>query len=451
MERRFSRNVAAGALVLCCGVAGGLALLRPAPEVRFEGGLSQLQPDAALAQLRAAQGSMAFHDNLELLYGQLLLADGDLDGARQSALRLLSRSPESVAALDMLAEIEQTDGDLPRAVLALRRAYRAEPSAERRLRLGGWYAALRMEDAERGLLTSVAPAVLTLPEIDRLLLLLIDAGHLSEYEALLAGVAEGQGPDHLAFKRRWLQYLVERGRTDEAVAAGARWIKGPDAAAVQQASIEALTGRGAIDAAIRLARVGFAEAPVDGHVALPVFARSGHGGVARLLQAEWLAGRQKLGAADWGTLIALAGSTGDLRGLQEALVSGKGLAGPELTAEALMQFLRYRGPVALRPYHALLNPEVVEAAPLLGAAWSMWRGDRAGGYHALLAAARQPLSDWDQLIWMSLSDGLRGTPFHQQLLAGAVDHPGLRQRLRDGVIPPRPLDAAAAEPGPRPG
>lgn len=451
MQRRLSRDVAIGALVVCCGVVGGLVALRPAPEVRFEAGLAQLEPDAALLELRQAQGRMTFHDNLELLYGELLLADGDLAGARQSALRLLTRSPSTVAALDMLAEIEVIHGDLPRAVVALRRAYHAAPSAERRARLAGFYGALRMADAERALLASVAPETLTRPEIDRLSLLLIDAGQIEAYEELLAGLAAGQGPDHLVFKRRWLEYLVEGGRPADAVAAAARWLDGPDAPAVLEASVQALIGRGAVDAAIRLARVGFAAIPKDGHVALPVLARTGHGGVARMLQDEWLAGRTSLSAGDWATLTAMAESTGDLRALHAALVSGKGPAGPEATAAALMQFLRYRGPVALVPYYGLLDGAVTEKAPLLGAAWSIWRGDRAGGYRELVAAVQQPLSDWDQLIWMSLAEALRGTSFHRQLLAGAAAHPGLRQRLREAVTPARPLDALAAGAAPKPG
>lgn len=451
MQRRPSRDVAIAVLILCSGVVAGLVALRPAPEIRFEAGLAQLEPDAALLQLHEAQGVITFTDNLELLYGRLLLADGDLEAARQSILRLLARSPSTVTALDMLAEIEMIKGDLPRAIVALRRAYHVEPSPDRRSRLAGWYGVLRMADAERALLASVAPATLSRHEVDRLSLLLIDAGRIDEYEDLLALLADGEGLDHLVFKRRWLEHLIESGRPADAVTMASQWAHRPDAAAVLEASIQALIGRGAIDAAIRLAREGFVVAPDDGHVALPALARSGHGGVARMLQAEWLASRESLSAADWATLTAIAESTGDLAGLHEAFVSGKGPIGAEATADALMQFLRYRGAQALLPYRSLLDGPVTDHAPLLGAAWAMWRGDRAVGYDNLLAAAQQPLSDWDQLIWMSLAEGLRGTPLHRQLLVGAIDHPGLRQRLRDGVIPARPLDALAAGSVPRPG
>ena len=451
MQQRLSRDVAIGALILCCGVGAGLVAMRPSSEVRFEARLAQLEPDAALLKLHEAQGVITFSDNLELLYARLLLADGDLEGARQSVMRLLARSPFSVATLDMLAEIEMVGGDLPRAIVALRSAYNAEPSAERRSRLAGWYGALRMTDAECALLASVTPTVLSRPENDRLSLLLIKTGRVSEYQDLLSGLAEGDGPDHLVFKRRWLEHLVESGRPADAVTAASRWANGPNAAAVLETSIQALIGRGAINAAIRLARIGFAIAPADGHVALPALARSGHGGVARMLQAEWLAHRQRLSADDWGTLTAVTESTGDLNGLHAAFASGKGLASPEATADALMQVLRYRGPEALLPYRGLLERSVTDHAPLLGAAWAMWRGDRVTGYHHMLSAAQQPLSNWDQLIWMSLAEGLQGTPFYRQLLAGAIDHPGLRQRLRDSVIPARQLDVSATGSVQKPG
>jgi hypothetical protein len=52
---------------------------------------------------------------------------------------------------------------------------------------------------------------------------------------------------------------------------------------------------------------------------------------------------------------------------------------------------------------------------------------------------------------MSLLEGLRGSPLHRALLAGTVDHPGLRQRLRDSVIPARPASVTATGSADRPG
>ncbi|MTE01489.1 hypothetical protein GIY56_14465 [Paracoccus sp. YIM 132242] len=445
------RTVVLASLALCGGAMAGVMALRPDPAVRLEAELSRLEPEDALRELRGAEGRIAFHDNLELLYGRLSLADGDLDRARRSFRRLQAQASPSEEVLETLAGIEAAAGDLAAAAAFLRQAQDAFPSADRRLRLGGWYQALRQPEAERDLLLSEDPTVLTPGEIDRLGLLLIRDGRIADYEALFTTLADSTAEGHLSFKRRLLEFLVESGRPAEAVAAAARWTAGPQGAAALEASVRALIGRGAIDAAILVARDGFRLAPGDSHVALPVFARSGHGGVARLLQGEWLASRPTLSDAEWATLTHLAESTGDMRGLQVALASGGGQAGAPALGQALMQFVRYRGAGALVPWRGLLSEDVFKEVPLVGAAWANWRGDRPATYRHLVAASNQPLSDWDQLIWMSLLDGLRGSPFHRVLLAGAVDHPGLRQRLRDSVIPARPARAALSASPDKPG
>lgn len=445
------RNFALASAALCAAAVAGVMALRPDPAVRLEAELSRLEPEEALRELRGAEGRIAFHDNLELLYGRLSLADGDLDRARRSFQRLHAQASPSEEVLETLAGIEAAAGDLAAAAVYLRQAQEAFPSADRRLRLGGWYQALRQPGAERDLLLSEDPTVLTPPEIERLGLLLIHDGRIRDYEALFTTLADSTVDGHLAFKRRLLEYLIEAGRSAEAVAAAARWTAGPQGAEALEASVRALIGRGAIDAAILVARDGFRAVPAESHKVLPIFARSGHGGIARILQGEWLATRTTLTDAEWETLSYLAESTGDMRGLQAALASGGGMAGAPAVGQALMQFVRYRGAGALVPWRGLLNEDVYKAAPLVGAAWANWRGDRAATYRHLVAASRQPLSEWDQLIWMSLLDGLRGSPFHRMLLAGAVDHPGLRQRLRDSVIPALPASAAATGSADRPG
>jgi hypothetical protein len=444
------RSHAMMSLVLGAVAIGGIVALRPDPGVEFEAKLSRLEPEEALKELRQAEGKMPFHGNLELLYGRLSLADGDLEAARRSFLRLRSQAALSEEVLETLAGIAVTAGDLPMAAVHLRRAYEVAPSPERRARLSGWYRSLRMPIAERQLLESVDPSELAAWEVERLGLLLVNADRIGDYEQLLSVLAEGDTDGHLAFKRRFIEFLIEGGRAGEAVVAATRWAERQQDGALEMA-VRALIGRGAIDAAILVAREGFRVAPEDGHVVLPVFAGSGHGGVARLLQAEWLAGRAQLTDAEWATLALLAETTGDMRGLHAALATQGTTAGPGARAGAFMQFVRYRGAAALVPYRQLLSEDVFTAAPLVGAAWAAWRGDQPASFRHLVVAAKEPLGEWDQLIWMSLFDGLRGSTFHQVLLAGGVDNPDLRRRLRDSVIPPRPADFTALESEARPG
>lgn len=444
MRPAVIRDFTMASLVLCAAAIGGIVVLRPDPTVRLEAELSRLEPEEALKGLREAERRVTFHDNLELLYGRLSLADGDLDSARRSFQRLLARAGPSEEVLEALAGIEATAGDLTAAAAFLRRAYDTFPTEERRLRLGGWYRTLHQPEAERDLLLSEDPVVLTPWEIEHLGLLLIREARLDDYERLLATLADSDAESHLAYKRKLLEFLIEAGRSREAVSVAARWAAGPQAAEALDTSVRAMIGRGAIDAAVVLARDGFTVAPADSHVVLPIFARSGHGGIARILQLEWLATRTTLSDAEWSTLSLLAEGTGDMTGLQRALAFGGRSASPGSTAPALMQFVRYRGPQALVPYRNLLNEDIYKAVPLLGAAWNGWQGDHAATYRYLIAASQQPLSEWDQLIWMSLLERLKGSPFHRALLAGAVEHPGLRQRLRDSIIPARPSSQSAS-------
>lgn len=445
MRRAALRDHAMAAAVLGAVAWSGITGLFPDPGVALEAELSRLEPEAALRDLRRAEGRIAFHDNLQLLHARLSLADGDLDGARQSFLRLLARAGPSEEVLDSLAGIEVASGQLGRAAVFLRRAHALYPTPERRARLGGWYRALRLPGAERALLQAADPHDLTAPEADRLAQLLIAAGQAAEYEALLVALSQGPGDTAPGARQRLLEYLVEAGRAPEAVVAATGWAAAPEGGATLEGSVRTLIGRGAIDAAILVARAGFKAAPPEAHAVLPVLARSGHGGIARHLQGEWLALRPRLTEAEWATLAALAESTGDMRGVQLALARGGAQASPGARGRALLQVMRYRGAVALVPYRGLMTPEVLAATPLLGAGWAAWRGDRRASYRHLLDAAAQPLGSWDQLIWMSIAEGLRGTPFHRALLAGAVDHPGLRQRLRDSVIAPRPATITAPE------
>ena len=451
MRLEAMRDYAIVSVVVGVIAVGGIVALRPDPAIKFEADLSRMEPEEALKELRQAEGKIVFHDNLELVFGRLSLADGDLDGARRSFLRLLSQAGPSEDILETLAGIEVTAGDLSGAAVFLRQAYDAYPTPDRRLRLGGWYRSLRMAEAERALLLSVDPTKLSAWEAERLGRLLIAAGQVDSYERLLTSFAESDIQENLAFKRRLLEFLVEAGRPMEAVVVATRWAEGPKGSEALETSVRALIGRGAIDAAILVAREGFRVIPQDGYVVLAVFANSGHGGVARILQAEWLSTRDTLSEAEWAALSLLAESTGDMRGLQSALASERKLASPRATGQALMQLVRYRGAGALVPYRQLLSEEIFKEAPLVGAAWANWRGDQPATYRHLVAAAKYPLGEWDQLIWMSLLEGLRGSPLHRTLLTGVVDNPDLRYRLRESIIPLRPADLTEAGSEEQPG
>lgn len=439
------------ALLAVCGLAlAAILLLRPNEEVRFEARLAQLEPEEALASLRAAERSEgALPQSLELAHARLARGAGELAEARAGFERVLEETGPQAGVLDELARIEALAGDMARAARLLGEAQALEPDDERRQTLGHWLRALRETEAELALLRGTPPEDLTAWERERVALLLVEAGRVEEYRAYLAAAAGAEDPaaegaEAAPFRRQLLEFEIDAGAPDRALEAALRWHDAaPEDREGLRISVGTLIGRGAIDEAGALARRAVERDPETGAALAPVFLRSGHGGLARDLQARWLRSDPPLSREDWAALAEMAELSGDLSALNAALAR-PAAAEEEVPGSVFLQLLRYRGAQALVPHRARLTGDALAEAPLVAAAWSNWRRQPSETYRDLVLASRAPLTDWDREIWLSIAGDLRGTPFERALLAGAPADPGLRERLRDRVLPAIPTTAPAA-------
>lgn len=433
------------ALFVICGVAlAAIVMLRPDPAVEFEAALARLEPEDALARIESAQATMKFTDDLHMVHARLALDAGALETARAAFGLVLQSDRHNPEVFDGLATVAALSGDLAGAASFKAKAHALAPDAARRETLGYWYRLLGDGEAELGLLSEVPPRRLGPFERERLARLLVARGDLGAYETLLVAITEAGGADALMARRQRLELAIEAGDPERALALARSWIDvDPGDVAILRAALETFLGRGAVDQAVALSGSAILARPDSGAVAMAAFAESGHGGLARLTQASWLAADDELDAGDWQALAAMAERSGDLSGIRRALE--RPAPGP-VPADAFLQVLRYQGARALLPYRHAISPEILAENPLVAAAWFNWHRETEKTYRQLLAAAEGPLTEWDRDIWMSVAADLRGTPFYRALLAGAPSDAGLRDRLRAGILVP--VARTSLEPGP---
>jgi len=410
-------------------------LLRPDPRVQFEAEVMHLKPEEALVLLDRFADERAYHDTLKLTHARLALDAGDLDHARQSFSELLSAEKPSPDILDYLSEIALLENELSEAAELAGRAQDIRPTDARRQRLGYWYRLLKNEEAEMAVLSMVTPEVLTQWEVMRLGQLYLHRDDDAAYERLLVGLANSRREDSVKFQQRLIQFYIATDQFEAAKrTAFERYAKMDHDTALVQFTLAGLIEKGAIDPAQALAIGVLRDDPGVGHTLVAPFSRAGHGGIARFLQGSWLASADTLTAEQWTALSDFAEMTGDLSGLRRALVRlGPGSA-EQIPGTVFMQFVRYGGARALVPFRPYLTPEVLKENPLVAAAWSGWTNDPGMTYTHLVHAAGLSLSDCDRSIWMSIAEGLKGTRYFSNLLAGAAADPQLRTMLRATII-----------------
>ena len=81
-----------------------------------------------------------------------------------------------------------------------------------------------------------------------------------------------------------------------------------------------------------------------------------------------------------------------------------------------------------------MTAEQMDSAPLVGAAAMRAAGRSDLVYRYLVAAARQPMIDWDRDIWMGLARQFQGTEAYRQLMSDPVIGDGFRIALADRFI-----------------
>jgi len=394
-------------IMLFCVIAiGAVLLLRPDTALRREAELAQLAPTAALAELGGYVDYGPQEQGLAQTHARLAFGAGDFDLARALFADLADTFPEDPSVWDMLARIEDIAGDFSTAAGHLARAHALEPTMERRNRLGLLYRILDRPEEEAALLIAAPAADLSAADVDRAVALLLAAGKTEDvvnlYLRLIAEAPSRTGQ----MKEKLIVFLVDLGRSEEAHAHAIGWIaQKPHNTALPARLVRSFIARGEIDAAWMIGQHQLSrEAGGMGQIVLR-FAETGHGGLARMLQSEWLTRAGELSDDDWSALSEMAARTGDLTGLRNALARPQTPA-PEVLGKALLQLLRYHGSQALLPYRAHAGPDLAQAAPLVGAALALEMSQPETAARLLATARAADLGPRDLAVWQALSDRL---------------------------------------------
>lgn len=396
-------------VLFCLAAAVAVLVLRPGVLLQLEADLSEMTPEAALEELGGYVAYGPEEQGIALIHAQLALESGDLPLTRDLMRDLATNFPEDASLRDLQGHVEELSGDPAAAADHLAEAYRLDPTPARRDRLGLLYRLMDQPVAEAALLLEAPAHELSESDVHRAVELRLAEGNLEDVERFYRELGDG-APEIAELSRdRLVTFLIDLGRTDDAHEVALAWIeRNRFDSAVSSAMIRSFVARGDLDHALQIASYQLGVRPQGmGRIVLR-FAETGHGAIARNLQAEWLARSPALSDEDWAALSEMAARTGDLSGLRNAL-SRPETPSPERLGEALLQFLRYYGSQALLPYRAHAGPALSDAAPLVGAAFAleMSRPDEAAG---LLALARtEGLGAWDQSLWQSLAARLEET------------------------------------------
>jgi tetratricopeptide (TPR) repeat protein len=422
-------------LTFCALAAVAVYFLRLSPTVRLEAEIAQLDPATALARLDQGASEAGLDANLALMRADLALRSGSFDTARATLQGLRAESSLQLVAEERLAELARVEGEIERAAAHLEVAYSIKPKAEHRLTLGGWYRLLRRQQDELRILRSVPPNLLTTWEVERLVGLLQHERQFDALEATLETMATQGGNGADPYRARLIDFLVAFDRSAETVETAWGWFAADQDPRSLEVAAEELIARGALPEAIALTHYALTTSPQTTHGLILIFARSGHGAIARTFQARWLAASRSLGEPEWETLLEFAEITGDQSGLRAALEHpAAGTITRPILAQALAQFLRYRGPRSLIEHRRRLTPELLDEAPLIGAAWMAEQGRQKPLFAYLVAATERPMSDWERHIWLTLAEELQGTPSYRTLFEYLPADGELRTALIETVI-----------------
>lgn len=419
-------------LSICTLSIVAVVVLQPNPAIRTEAKLSRLPPQDALKLLE--EGDLYGPDdlNIALIHARLSLEAGKLETARKLYREIADVLPEDAKIRDELSKIAQLAGDRADALAELEKAYRLEPTKERRERLAVLERLERNATAEIDVLVSVSPERLSNWEADRLSSLIMQAGDADEIENLYRQTANSGGPFAATAKDRLVVLLIDAGRSQEALEAALGWYVDSklDAKLLAQL-LPVFINRGAFEQALWFADRSMELSPETGYLLVREFARSGHRIAAGRFEDEILARGVALSNDEWRSLIDLAALTGDLHGLQTALAGENSASAPtDLLGEALLQFLRYRGSRALVPYRALFSDDLVAQTPLVASAFAVEHGMLADCVAYLADASGRDMTAWDRAIWLSIAQRLRGSGYLRQLAMDDALSPDLREALQ---------------------
>lgn len=415
-----------------------LVILQPHPLIQFEAELSRLPPEEALQTLDEPKAYDPRHQNLTLLHVGLLRAAGEFEAAKSLLVPLVAALPKNASIMRQLSEIALLAGDTEAAIGYGEAGYLIDPQRTDREKLGLLQRLERNPKDEIQVLQSVPPDQLTLWEVDRLARLHSASGAPEQAEALYQRISSGRSPFVQDIRKRLVVFLIDDGRSRDALELMMKWYANSNfEAAPMETLLSVLVARGAIREASLMADRALELSPSAGHRLVKIFSRSGHRGIARRLQDAFLAHNDGISADEWETLVEFAGATGDLSGLQIALTAARKESIPTpLLADALLQMLRYQGTRSLIPFRQLATNDLIQHAPLIAAAFAVDQASHDATVHYLIEASQSELSEWDQAIWISIAERLKGTGYDRLLASSSIAMAQLAVAARSAVMEP---------------
>lgn len=405
--------------------------LQPDPLIHFEAELSRMKPEQALETLDAPGAYEIEQHNIALGHAELLMASGNLEGARALLEVIEATLPRNAEVRRRRAQLAKLKNETGAVVDFETAKYAAEHTPKGRATLGLAHRLQRDPKAEIDVLRSVPPEQLSTWEAQRLARLLQATGAHAEAEALFSRLAGGTGELADQAKARLIVMQIDEGRSRDALKEALTWYEVSEFdPAIFETVLPVFLARGAIDEAVWFADQIIELSPASGHKLLHIFSSSGHRAIASRIQDLILSRQTAASEEEWAAIVAFASLTGDVRGLQKIIAGAEQGSIPTATlSNAFLQMLRYQGPRALTPYRQFISEDLADHAPLIAAAFAVEQAQPEVAVRHLVAAAETDLNAWDQSIWLSMALKLTDTGYDRLLLTS----PYVPQPLKDAL------------------
>ena len=395
-------------LIILAGLGAAAALiLLPKGELGQEAELASLPPSESLARLDAMDEQLT--PQLAFRHAELIAASGDAKTADALLASLAKRSGNTNAIATARADLALRSNNLVLAVEHLQEAHSPASDQLQRQRLGRLYHRLGDTENERALLKAVNFADLTGSERLRLVDLVADQGATSEARALAETAVQMGGADAPEQAERFTALALSSEDPGEFVKTMANWLGGPNAEGLALPIATVLTAVPKQSRAIASQMV--ASAPETRPLLVSTLSRVELFGAARMLAKPWAV----TGPPDresWNTLALYADWSADI-GLLETTLQHPDVP-DDLPLKYVLPLVRYRGGQALLPYRHWLSDDRLAEAPLIDAAWAIWKQFPDASFAALRQAAKQ---ETDPALWRRIASDLEGTGYLERLQA----------------------------------
>jgi hypothetical protein len=243
------------------------------------------------------------------------------------------------------------------------------------------------------------------------------AGRLLRVRAEIAGAARED------MRGALVDLLVGSDGAEAAAELAAAWFSRDSDSNVLATATERLIERGHLKHAEVLARSAVASGLAGAHVAIPVFAVAGHGGLARSLLRDWLAMHSQLAPEEEQALLEYATKMNDFTAARALLRRGRvEQFQPGFILGVIKGSFNRFGAAALPEFHRYMTPAILGGDPLFAAEISLAAHKPADAAQYLELAAARDLQPWESDAWLGLVRQITAGPLRDRLLRARFDY-----------------------------